>query len=136
MKRDVTRTGRRTKMGVVDDALSFAQRYVVNNYRDSTFQKAIDFILGSNEDPGSLVDAIMDDQSKFDDSIDDVSNAEKVLLGSAETTSFLEESFIRRGVNEDDNTKDSALVGWIQSLSDLASTGLGLASAIILLTLR
>lgn len=126
-------------MGVVDDALSFAQRYVVNNYRDSTFQKAVDFILGSNDDPGFLVDAIMDDQSKFGDATDDERRTDNILLGSAEALhndAALEDSFIANSVNEDDDVKGNALVGWIQSLSDLASTGLGLASAIILLTLR
>lgn len=126
-------------MGVVDDALSFAQRYVVNNYRDSTFQKAVDFILASNDDPGFLVDAIMDDQSKFGDATDDERNIDNFLLGSAEdlhNDSALEDSIMGNSVNEDDDMKVNALVGWLQSLSDLASTGLGLASAIILLTLR
>lgn len=56
MKRDVTRTGKRTRRGMVDDAVAFAQRYVANNYRDSTFQKAIDFLLGLHKNSDMLLE--------------------------------------------------------------------------------
>lgn len=46
MKRDVTRTGVRTKRGVLDDAVSFAQRYIANNYHDSTYQSGLDMLIG------------------------------------------------------------------------------------------
>lgn len=44
MKRDVTRTGKRTNQGVVDDAISYAKRYVSNNYQDHEHQNGIDLL--------------------------------------------------------------------------------------------
>lgn len=45
MKRDVTRTGTRTKRGMVDDAFAFAKRFYVNNYRDPRHQSNIDKMI-------------------------------------------------------------------------------------------
>eukprot|EP01033_Poteriospumella_lacustris_P000157 gene158-104_t len=55
MKRDVTRTGKRTRRGMMDDAVSFAQRYLANNYRDSAYQRALNFFLGLDIDYNNLV---------------------------------------------------------------------------------
>ncbi len=44
MKRDVIRTGKRTNQGVVDDAISYAKRYVANNYQDNENQIGIDLL--------------------------------------------------------------------------------------------
>jgi hypothetical protein len=63
MKRDVTRTGKRTRRGMVDDAVSFAQRYVANNYRDGTNQRAIDFLLGVTVNPESL---LQDEEDRYE----------------------------------------------------------------------
>ena len=46
MKRDVTKTGVRTKQGAFDDAVSGAQRYFMNNYRDPVRQRGLDLLLG------------------------------------------------------------------------------------------
>ncbi len=53
MKRDVTKTGVRTGRGLVDDAFSFAQRYVSNNLIDPSYQRRIDFMLGDQQIPGA-----------------------------------------------------------------------------------
>lgn len=84
MKRDVTRTGKRTRRGMMDDAVSFAQRYLVNNYRDSAYQRALNFFLGLDIDYNNLV--------KLDDnewSEDDKS-----------TNNFLKGSFFPKEINE------------------------------------
>jgi hypothetical protein len=49
MKRDITRTGVRTNKGALDDAVSGAQRFFVNNYRDAKRQLGIDMMLGLTE---------------------------------------------------------------------------------------
>ena len=49
LKRDVTRTGKRTNQGVFDDGVNSAMRYFINNYRDESTQAAIDFTLKGNE---------------------------------------------------------------------------------------
>lgn len=46
LKRDVTITGKRTKIGAVEDALASATRYYINNWRDVDRQIGIDFLLG------------------------------------------------------------------------------------------
>lgn len=46
MKRDVTQNGVRTQRGAVDDAMSAAQRFFVNNLRDEHKQLGIDLLLG------------------------------------------------------------------------------------------
>ena len=46
LKRDVTRTGKRTNQGVLDDGFNSAMRYYLNNYRDEQIQKELDFTLG------------------------------------------------------------------------------------------
>ncbi len=46
LKRDVTRTGKRTNQGVFDDGMNSAMRYYINNYKDEQTQKALDFTLG------------------------------------------------------------------------------------------
>lgn len=68
MKRDVTRTGKRTRRGMMDDAVSFAQRYLANNYRDSAYQRALDFFLGLEPDSNKLVKFEEDEWSEDDES--------------------------------------------------------------------
>jgi hypothetical protein len=46
LKRDVTRTGKRTNQGVFDDGMNSAMRYYINNYRDEQTQRELDFTLG------------------------------------------------------------------------------------------
>lgn len=64
MKRDVTRTGKRTRRGMMDDAVSFAQRYLANNYRDSAYQRALNFFLGLDIDYNNLVKLVDDEWSE------------------------------------------------------------------------
>jgi hypothetical protein len=69
---------------MMDDAVSFAQRYLVNNYRDSAYQRALNFFLGLDIDYNNLV--------KLDDnewSEDDKS-----------TNNFLKGSFFPKEINE------------------------------------
>lgn len=47
MKRDVTKTGKRTSRGMMDDAVSFAKRYITNTYQDHINQRGIDLLIGS-----------------------------------------------------------------------------------------
>lgn len=49
MKRDVTKTGIRTKQGLMDDAVSYAKRYIANNYIDQSRQLGIDYLLGTRK---------------------------------------------------------------------------------------
>jgi hypothetical protein len=50
MKRDVTRQGKRTKRGIVDDMLSFTRRYISNNYHDAEYQNGLNLILRNSLD--------------------------------------------------------------------------------------
>ena len=47
MKRDVTRTGVRTKRGLVEDFASYLSRFYTNNVRDHRRQGAIDLLIGT-----------------------------------------------------------------------------------------
>ncbi|CAM9970587.1 unnamed protein product [Ectocarpus sp. 8 AP-2014] len=46
LKGDFTRTGQRTKMGLLQDGTNSAIRYVVNNFQDHRRQEAVDLLLG------------------------------------------------------------------------------------------
>lgn len=46
MKRDLTRHGRRTLGGMLQDGASFAWRYFLGNFRDAERQRGIDIVLG------------------------------------------------------------------------------------------
>jgi uncharacterized protein (UPF0305 family) len=108
MKRDVTRTGQRTGRGMVDDAVSFAQRYVANNYQDKSFQKAINILIGIDE---------------FDDkTIDEVKLNIDVEMKECTNDKLM-------------NDKDEN-VNQITPNSDLFATGLSLASAIVIFLLN
>lgn len=48
MKRDVTRTGVRTKRGLVEDFASYLSRFYTNNVRDHQRQGAIDLLIGTS----------------------------------------------------------------------------------------
>ena len=49
LKGDVTRTGRRTRQGALDDGINSAKRYYINNYRDRDRQIGIDTLLGYSD---------------------------------------------------------------------------------------
>ena len=51
MKTDVTRTGKRTKMGALQDARIGITRYLLNNFRDGPRQDSFDLFLGAYQ-PG------------------------------------------------------------------------------------
>jgi len=46
LKRDFTRTGRRTKMGALDDGMNSLQRYYLNNFLDADRQEGYDLMVG------------------------------------------------------------------------------------------
>ncbi|CAN0054094.1 unnamed protein product, partial [Hapterophycus canaliculatus] len=46
LKGDFTRTGQRTKMGLLQDGTNSAIRYVVNNFQDHRRQESVDLLLG------------------------------------------------------------------------------------------
>ncbi|RYH17311.1 hypothetical protein EON65_28795 [archaeon] len=58
MKRDVTMNGVRTKSGVLQDAMSYLQRYYINNYRDKANQQDLNIILGVE---GEVEDELVED---------------------------------------------------------------------------
>lgn len=49
LKTDFTRTGKRTKVGLLQDGLNSLTRYYKNNFRDGTRQDGIDLFLGNYE---------------------------------------------------------------------------------------
>ena len=49
LKRDVTRMGKRTRQGVLDDGMISAKRYFINNFKDPRYQRALDLILGKKK---------------------------------------------------------------------------------------
>uniref|UniRef100_A0A915HQ64 Phosphatidylinositol-3-phosphatase SAC1 n=1 Tax=Romanomermis culicivorax TaxID=13658 RepID=A0A915HQ64_ROMCU len=48
LKADFTRTGRRTKLGLLSDGLNTGLRYYINNFLDGFRQDALDFCLGAS----------------------------------------------------------------------------------------
>ncbi|CAB9519906.1 Phosphatidylinositide phosphatase SAC1 [Seminavis robusta] len=46
LKRDFTRTGKRTKLGALDDGMNSLQRYYLNNFMDSDRQEGTDLLVG------------------------------------------------------------------------------------------
>jgi hypothetical protein len=46
LKGDFTRTGKRTKMGALDDGMNSLQRYYLNNFLDADRQEGIDLMVG------------------------------------------------------------------------------------------
>ena len=46
LKGDFTRTGKRTRFGILQDGTNSALRYVMNNFRDHRRQEAVDLLLG------------------------------------------------------------------------------------------
>lgn len=48
LKRDVTRSGKRTHQGTIDDGVTFILRYYINNNIDTERQKGLDLILGDD----------------------------------------------------------------------------------------
>ena len=46
LKRDMTLFGKRTGMGIIGDGVTFWQRYINSNFRDSKRQRGINAILG------------------------------------------------------------------------------------------
>ncbi|CAM9388053.1 unnamed protein product, partial [Sphacelaria rigidula] len=51
LKGDFTRTGQRTKLGLLQDGTNSAIRYVVNNFQDHRRQEAVDLLLGIHRRP-------------------------------------------------------------------------------------
>lgn len=55
LKRDVTRLGKRTQQGAIDDGINSAMRYYINNYQDVRNQRGLDIALGyANSEGKSL----------------------------------------------------------------------------------
>ena len=85
MKRDVTRGGRRTQRGAMDDAVAGARRYFMNNLKDSQKQLGIDLLLGLAE--YQTLQDIHNNVSGDNNSSEDVtnSNTEKMNEGKERT---------------------------------------------------
>ena len=87
LKRDVTRTGKRTKQGAFDDGMNSAMRYYINNFLDMDTQKSINLVLGSNNNKVSsdTLKVLKDIQINDDDNDDafdndDVEDEEEVKV--------------------------------------------------------
>lgn len=70
MKRDVTKTGRRTHKGALEDAISYAQRYISNNYRDLHKQRGIDLLIGSDDSHAAPKDQPMHGNLPYSQAVD------------------------------------------------------------------
>jgi hypothetical protein len=90
MKRDVTRTGHRTRKGAWDDAVAGARRYFVNNFRDSARQRGVDLLLGKVDAHGNktrvLLHSIKDRKSGT--SFFNLRGGANVTINSDKTSSF------------------------------------------------
>lgn len=53
LKRDVTRLGKRTQQGAIDDGINSAMRYYINNYQDARNQMGLDIALGHVDGEGT-----------------------------------------------------------------------------------
>ncbi|CAM9984988.1 unnamed protein product, partial [Ectocarpus sp. 12 AP-2014] len=70
LKGDFTRTGQRTKMGLLQDGTNSAIRYVVNNFQDHRRQEAVDLLLGFHrpvvDQDGNILDEFIQDPLDLD----------------------------------------------------------------------
>lgn len=135
MKRDVTMNGIRTKKGVVQDAVSYLQRYYINNYRDKANQQDLNTILGVEgddieEDLAEDVDAVssVDDDEDTDEGIDggadlteededddieemeetEVEESEKVDIDTGRSSSIEEKSHTESNKDDVKETRNTA----------------------------
>jgi len=106
MKRDVTKTGIRTNQGLMDDAVSYAKRYIANNYIDQSRQIGIDYLLGKRK-------SLFEKQSLTKQ---DIANMEKVEICEI----------------KDENAGSNNKQQQEKKLRSLASTIIGAASLIVL----
>lgn len=67
LKGDFTRTGKRTKMGALDDGMNSLQRYYKNNFLDADRQEGIDLMTGNRPFSGIEKTETMGDVQKSDD---------------------------------------------------------------------
>lgn len=89
LKGDFTRTGKRTKMGALDDGMNSLQRYYLNNFLDSDRQEGCDLMVGyvTFSNTGDM-------PMEFDDFVednvdDDDSNSTTTTNGSSKSGSEL-----------------------------------------------
>ena len=137
LKRDVTRLGRRTNQGAIDDGVNSAMRYFINNYQDPSRQRGIDRLLGLVEGDGVRkavrrlpeIAQLLDDEEEEDDedadesddgegevwgerdeddSDDDESDDEKGGAGAVSTADGVSAA-LGSGNEDDDNDDDDEL---------------------------
>lgn len=66
LKTDFTRTGKRTKIGLLQDGINSVTRYVKNNFMDGKRQDALDLLLGRfTISPVHPLPAVSDPSSRF-----------------------------------------------------------------------
>ncbi|CAM9830989.1 unnamed protein product [Chrysoparadoxa australica] len=61
LKGDFTRTGARTKLGILQDGANSVMRYVINNFQDHKRQEAVDLLLGVHATSSGPVEALHPD---------------------------------------------------------------------------
>lgn len=119
LKGDFTRTGKRTKRGVLADGLNSAKRYVINNFIDEINQAAVEAMLGTRdidrEAGGGVATAVAQEFSVMEP---DISPSEARF-------------WIRSFEQGSSNNSGSDETFWFQPLSSLvgASTSTGTSSS-------
>ena len=71
LKRDFTRTGKRTKLGALDDGMNSLQRYYLNNFLDADRQEGMDLMVGYATFSNALVESSSSSSSSIGDGQDD-----------------------------------------------------------------
>ena len=84
LKRDITRTGKRTNQGVFDDGINSAMRYYINNMKDEHTQKALDFTLGHHalSSLSTSSQSFSRRRSRMTSDLDDREFIKRTVLGS------------------------------------------------------
>ena len=121
LKRDFTRTGKRTKRGALDDGMNSLQRYYLNNFLDADRQEGMDLLVGyANFSNAELIDT--EDGDFAEDSVSG-STDEKIMVSIQEAARKAFFGNILDEMNPDDSgdaqkrldeigvTRDGARVG-------------------------
>jgi hypothetical protein len=89
LKGDFTRTGKRTRLGALDDGMNSLQRYYLNNFLDADRQEGTDLMVGYSPFSNVGGDNDKDDEKPSAHAKDDLSGmtlqdaARQMLLGSS-----------------------------------------------------
>ena len=106
LKRDVTRHGKRTHKGALDDGINSLLRYYINNVKDKSRQLGLDFLLGVwGKEESSLDKAIHSVEGSIEVEDVDVDVEENDVNGSEECSRI--EIRINKEIDETGSANDS-----------------------------